>query len=302
MNHLELLSALAREKNCTVLEEEPMFRHTTFQIGGPADRLIVVPNEQVLSLLLTECAEREIPFFVLGNGSNLLVRDEGIRGAVFKLGEGFSFIEKTGPEEITCGSSTHLKDVCLFARDNGLSGMEFAYGIPGSVGGAAYMNAGAYGGEMKDIIFRCRHLTHVGERSSFEGEELCFSYRQSAYSSGQYVVTSVSFRLSSGEPAEISGRMEDFMARRIAKQPLDCPSAGSVFKRPPGNFAGTLIDSCGLKGKRVGGAMVSEKHAGFIVNAGGATCRDVLSLIEMIRETVYREAGVLLECEMKTIG
>ncbi len=302
MNQLEQLSALAREKNCRVLENEPMSRHTTFQIGGPADRLIVVNDEEALAALLGMCARLEIPSFVLGNGSNLLVRDEGIRGVVIKLGEGFCAVERTGPYELTCGAAAHLKNVCLCAQERGLAGLEFAYGIPGSTGGAAYMNAGAYGGEMKDVVVRCRHVTRTGERSAYKTDQLDFSYRHSAYSGGDSAITAVVFQLAPGNPSEIKARMDDLMARRVDKQPLDYPSAGSVFKRPPGNFAGTLIDSCGLKGRRVGGAMVSEKHAGFIVNAGGATCRDVLSLIEIIRDTVQKQTGVLLECEMKTIG
>mgnify|MGYP003266935968 FL=1 len=195
-----------------------------------------------------------------------------------------------------------MASVCAFARERGLSGLEFAWGIPGSAGGAAYMDAGAYGGEMKDVVERVCHLTPQGEEGSARGEELQFSYRRSRYTGGREIITFVEYRLQPGDPAQIAAKMEELMARRKEKQPYDMPSAGSVFKRPQGAFAAALIEECGLKGRRVGGAQVSEKHAGFIVNTGGATCADVLALIRQIQEEVYEKRGIRLETEVRVTG
>ena len=195
-----------------------------------------------------------------------------------------------------------MASVCAFARERGLSGLEFAWGIPGSAGGAAYMDAGAYGGEMKDVVERVCHLTSQGEEGSARGEELQFSYRRSRYTGGREIITFVEYRLQPGDPAQIAAKMEELMARRKEKQPYDMPSAGSVLKRPQGAFAAALIEECGLKGRRVGGAQVSEKHAGFIVNTGGATCADVLALIRQIQEEVYEKRGIRLETEVRVTG
>ena len=296
---LDTLKLFAQSCGADVLEHEPMCRHTTFKIGGPADLLISPLNADAYAPLLACAASENVPVFILGNGSNLLFSDRGFRGAVIKscpAGE----ITAEGTF-LRCSSGEKLSDICVFAREKGLAGLEFAYGIPGSVGGAVYMNAGAYGGEMKDVVFATRHL-NGGSVGGFAKEQLCFSYRTSAYTGTGLFITDVTFALRAGDKAEIDEKMCDYLARRREKQPLEWPSAGSVFKRPPGHFAGTMIEQCGLKGARVGGAMVSEKHAGFIVNAGGATCADVLGLVAQIKKTVYEETGVSLECEIKVAG
>lgn len=287
---------------CSCLEQEPMSRHTTFQIGGPADRLVTVETVSQLKGLLAVLREEGMPFLLLGKGSNLLVSDRGIRGAVLLLSGELKRVELLSGGLVRAGAGASLASVCAFARDRGLTGLEFAWGIPGSVGGAAYMNAGAYGGEMKDVVERVFHLSPAGEEGSASGEELRFSYRKSRYTGGREVITSVEYRLSPGDPAQIAAQMEDLMARRKGKQPYDMPSAGSVFKRPEGYYAAALIEECGLKGRQVGGAQVSPKHAGFIVNTGGATCADVLELIRQIQREVYERKGVRLEPEIRVTG
>lgn len=284
-----------------VLREEPMSRHTTFKIGGPAQLWIVPAGEGEAAAAIRSCREAEVPLRMLGNGSNLLVPDEGLRGAVLWTGDAFGEILLEGENRIVCGSGVSLMSVCRFALAHSLSGLEFAFGIPGSTGGAAYMNAGAYGGEMKDVLASCRHLDGHGNPGSFAGDALCLSYRSSAYTGKPYLITGLTLHLKPGDQAKIKAKMDDFMNRRKSKQPLEYPSAGSIFKRPEGYFAGTLIEQCGLKGRRVGGAMVSEKHAGFIVNAGGATCSDVLRLIELIQKEVRKKTGVSLECEVRVM-
>ena len=287
---------------CSCLEQEPMSRHTTFQIGGPADRLVTVETVSQLKGLLAVLQEEGMPFLLLGKGSNLLVSDKGLRGAVLLLSGELQRVELLSGGLVRAGAGASLASVCAFARDRGLTGLEFAWGIPGSVGGAAYMNAGAYGGEMKDVVERVFHLSPAGEEGSASGEKLRFSYRKSRYTGGREVITSVEYRLSPGDPAQIAAQMEDLMARRKGKQPYDMPSAGSVFKRPEGYYAAALIEDCGLKGRQVGGAQVSPKHAGFIVNTGGATCVDVLELIRQIQREVYERKGVRLEPEIRVTG
>ncbi len=287
---------------CAVAVDEPMSRHTSFRIGGEADLFVTVGDSKQLVSATELFREEDVPFFVLGNGSNLLVSDNGIRGAVITLGGEFAEISAASGGVISCGAGVSLSKLCGFALEHSLTGLEFAWGIPGSCGGAAFMNAGAYGGEMKDVIESCEHVDARGNVGAFNREELEFGYRHSVYSSGGYVITRVNLRLADGDKSLIKDKMDDLMNRRKSKQPLEMPSAGSVFKRPPGNYAGTLIEQCGLKGLAVGGAMVSQKHAGFIVNTGGATCRDVLELIAQIQERVKNETGVSLECEVKKTG
>ena len=279
-----------------------MSRHTTFQIGGPADRFITVETLPQLKGLVKALGQGGLPFLLLGKGSNLLVGDRGFRGAVLLLSGDFKKVEQREEGLLRAGAGASLASVCAFARERGLSGLEFAWGIPGSAGGAAYMDAGAYGGEMKDVVERVCHLTPQGEEGSARGEELQFSYRRSRYTGGREIITFVEYRLQPGDPAQIAAKMEELMARRKEKQPYDMPSAGSVFKRPQGAFAAALIEECGLKGRRVGGAQVSEKHAGFIVNTGGATCADVLALIRQIQEEVYEKRGIRLETEVRVTG
>lgn len=278
-----------------------MSAHTSFKIGGPADRFIRVPDTTALQAALCALQESETPYFVLGNGTNLLVPDDGLRGAVLLLEGEFKQVQLLEGGRLLCGAGASLMSVCAFARSNALSGLEFAWGIPGALGGALYMNAGAYGGEMKQVVHKVYYLDKAGVPGSLSGEALRFGYRTSAFTNTKKVITKAELRLTGGVEAEISAKMEDLMQRRKSKQPVELPSAGSVFKRPEGHFAGALIEQCGLKGCTVGGACVSEKHAGFIVNNGGATCADVERLIEHIQTTVLRETGVLLEPEVRRV-
>lgn len=302
MKTLEQIEQRANELGCHCLRQEPMALHTTFRIGGPADLFLTVENLRQLREMAAACREQEVPVLFLGNGSNLLVSDKGIRGAVIRLAGDFAKVAREGSTGICCGAGATLASACVFARDNNLTGLEFAWGIPGSAGGAAYMNAGAYGGEMKDVLRSCEHMTPDGKIEILSGEEMKLSYRRSAYTGGENVILFLHMQLEKGHHSAIASQMEELMNRRREKQPYDMPSAGSVFKRPEGYFAGTLIEQCGLKGKTVGGAQVSPKHAGFIVNTGGATCQDVQELIALIQETVLREAGVQLECEVRACG
>ena len=298
-----LLDQTAQALGCPLRVDEPMARHTTFQIGGPADRFLTVENAAQLQGLLSCLRQAGIPYLVLGKGSNLLVSDKGIRGAVLHLGGDFKKVEVLPDgRTLRAGAGAPLASVCALARERSLTGLEFAWGIPGSVGGGAYMDAGAYGGEMRDVVSRVLHLGPDGAPGEARGEELCFGYRKSRYTGGEDIITAVEFTLQPGDPAAIAGKMEELMARRKDKQPYDMPSAGSVFKRPQNGFAAALIEQCGLKGRRVGGAQVSEKHAGFIVNTGGATCQDVLELISIIRKTVEEQTGTCLECEVRVTG
>ncbi|MCQ4022245.1 MULTISPECIES: UDP-N-acetylmuramate dehydrogenase [unclassified Ruminococcus] len=302
MVNIENIKQLALSRGCDVKENEPMSRYTTFKIGGEAQLLVSVPSISVLKAILMQCDKDEVPVFILGKGSNLLVSDKGIEGVVLKLEDDFKQITLVEDDTVYCGAGVSLARLCRFALDNGLSGLEFAWGIPGSAGGAAYMNAGAYGGEMKDVLINCNHITRSGEIGSLSGEDLKLSYRHSAYTENGNIITGLSVRLKKDSKSEINRRMDEYMQRRKDKQPLEYPSAGSVFKRPEGYFAGALIQESGLKGASVGGAMVSPKHAGFIINAGGASCDDVLSLIEHIKKTVKDNTGVELECEVKPVG
>ena len=298
-----LLDQTAQALGCPLRADEPMARHTTFQIGGPADRFLTVENAAQLQGLLSCLRQAGIPYLVLGKGSNLLVSDKGIRGAVLHLGGDFKKVEVLPDgRTLRAGAGAPLASVCALARERSLTGLEFAWGIPGSVGGGAYMDAGAYGGEMRDVVSRVLHLGPDGAPGEARGEELCFGYRKSRYTGGENIITAVEFTLQPGDPAAIAGKMEELMARRKDKQPYDMPSAGSVFKRPQNGFAAALIEQCGLKGRRVGGAQVSEKHAGFIVNTGGAACQDVLELISIIQKTVEEQTGTRLECEVRVTG
>ena len=284
-----------------VKQNEPMSAHTTFQIGGPADLLVIPESEDAFSRLIKLCREEAVPMMVMGAGSNLLVSDKGIDGVVVKLSQAFDFVTISGTE-IVCGAATSLAKLAKHAQRAGLSGLEFASGIPGNVGGAIFMNAGAYGGEMKDVVTETTYLDEQGKQKTLCGDCHQFGYRHSAFSDGKKYIVSAKMQLSPKAPAEILETMRDLNARRKEKQPLEKPSAGSTFKRPEGYFAGKLIEDAGLKGARVGGASVSEKHAGFVVNDKGATCADVIGLIEHVQETVMQKFGVKLEPEVRVIG
>ena len=289
---------------CTAKElllEEPMAKHTSFRIGGPADVLAQPGNEAELAELLKRAAHHAVPVTLVGNGSNLLVRDKGIRGLVIKLSNLFSSITVAG-NVLTFGSGISLAMASKKAASLSLSGLEFAVGIPGTIGGAVYMNAGAYDGEMAKIVTSVQVMDRQGQSSQLKAEELDFSYRHTALQNSGLIVTSVTVSLQPGEAESIKAKMDDFSQRRIAKQPLELPSAGSMFKRPAGYFAGTLIEQTGLKGYTVGGAQVSTKHAGFVVNVGGATAKDVLQLIRDVQDRVLAAQGVQLEPEVLVLG
>lgn len=284
-----------------LLLAEPMTKHTSFHIGGPAELMAQPQSEAELQSLLLKAAEAAVPVTLVGNGSNLLVRDKGIRGLVIKLGSMLRDIKVSG-NVLTFGSGVSLAQASKKAAELGLSGMEFAVGIPGSIGGAVYMNAGAYDGEMSKVVKSVRVMDAAGEVSELSADELDFGYRHSALQGSGKIVTSVTVELAAGDKQAIAEKMADFSNRRITKQPLELPSAGSMFKRPPGYFAGTLIDQTGLKGYTVGGAQVSTKHAGFVVNIGGATAADVLQLISDVQAKVFAAHGVHLEPEVLVLG
>ncbi len=294
---------LALNKGCKVYEQEPLSKYTTFKIGGKADAVIVVENANAMSELAAKCAELNVPNFVIGNGSNLLVSDDGYNGIVFKLDGDFRQISIADENTIQCGAGTTLAKLCKFALEHHLSGLEFAWGIPGSVGGAVYMNAGAYNGEMKNVVVSSSYIAPDGTPGTFSAENMKFSYRHSVYCENKYIITNVTIKLVPDDYESIREKMEDLMGRRKSKQPLEYPSAGSVFKRPGEKiYAGGLIEECQLKGTQIGGAQVSEKHAGFIINKGNATCEDVCKLIKHIQDTVYNKKGINLECEVMRIG
>lgn len=297
------VDSAALKCGCEVLREEEMRGHTTFKIGGPADRFIIIKDYAALEKMLSVLSSEEIPYIIIGNGSNMLVSDLGIRGAVLMLAGELSKIELLEDgETIVCGAGARLSALCTFARDNGLTGLEFAYGIPGTVGGAVYMNAGAYGGEMADVVKKVHHMTRQGEKGFYNSGDLDFSYRHSVYSDSGFVILDAVFKLNSGNKEDIKAKMEELIGRRRDKQPYDMPSAGSTFKRPEGEYAAALIEECGLKGKTVGGAQVSPKHSGFIVNTGDATFKDVTELIKSVKEIVFTQRKIALECEVEMIG
>ena len=288
--------------NLTLLQEEPMSRHTSFQIGGPVRLMALPDSEETLAEALRAARKVGITPYLLGNGTNLLCQDEPMDCFVLKTTHGLTRLELLDETTIACGAGISLARLAGFAQQHGLTGLEFAAGIPGSLGGGIVMNAGAYGSEMKAVLVSCRHVAPDGTVAVREGEALALGYRRSAYTDSGEVILSLKLRLEPGDPEEIRRVMDDLLNRRREKQPLEYPSAGSVFKRPPGNFAGTLIEQCGLKGYTIGGAQVSEKHAGFIINRGGATCSDVRALCAHIQNEVFVRTSIRLETEIKTIG
>lgn len=285
----------------TLLEREPMSKHTSFRIGGPADLFVQPANEEELWNALHLARQEKVPFFIVGNGSNLLVSDEGFRGMILHTGGMLKDISVEG-DVIYAQAGALLSTVAKTALEHGLAGMEFAAGIPGTLGGAVCMNAGAYGGEMKDILLDAEVLTQEGERLVLPVEELNLSYRHSVIFEKNYVVLAAHIRLSRGDTAEIKNRMNELAGARRDKQPLEYPSAGSTFKRPEGYFAGKLIQDAGLKGYTVGGAQVSEKHSGFVINRGGATAEEVRFLIRQVQQKVRSQFGVELEPEVRMLG
>lgn len=296
-----LLNTLKSEIPGLVLREnEPLSRHTSFRIGGDA-RLFAEPSGagELASLvsLLRRCGER---YILIGNGTNMLFSDDGYNGCVIHLGDRFAEVSADG-DSITALSGITLSRLAVFARDRSLSGLEFAHGIPGSLGGAVFMNAGAYGGEMKDVISSVSVLTPAGDVKSISGAGCAFSYRTSRFEDSGEIILGAVLRLAPGDSDEITAAMRLLMEKRASSQPLDKPSAGSTFKRPQAGYAAAMIDECGLKGLTIGGAAVSDKHAGFVVNLGGASFSDVISVMDKVRDAVYSRFGVTLEPEVRII-
>ncbi|MBR6543328.1 MAG: UDP-N-acetylmuramate dehydrogenase [Anaerotignum sp.] len=281
--------------------QEPMKEHTTFRVGGPADLFLMPADAEELKDAIEILKKYEVPVMVIGNGSNLLVRDKGIRGAVIQIYNRMADITVDG-DLIEAKGGALLSAVAAKAADASLTGLEFASGIPGSIGGAVVMNAGAYGGEMKDVLVSVDVLTKELEVKTIPAEELKLSYRHSIVPEAGYIVLGAKLKLTKGEDAAIRGRMAELAEQRREKQPLQYPSAGSTFKRPEGYFAGKLVQDAGLKGKTIGGAQVSEKHSGFLINIGGATAQDILDLIAFCQKEVKDQFGVTMEPEVKIVG
>ena len=295
------LKNIANEFGCTFAENASMKDYTTFKTGGNCPLLISPNSVSALREILRECKTSNIPYTVLGNGSNVLVSDDGINGIVIHIADDLNKITLLDETTIFCEAGVKLGTLCNFALENSLTGLEFAFGIPGSVGGAVFMNAGAYGGEMKDVVTKVYHVDNDGNEGLISGDNLAFGYRTSAYEHNGYVITGVELNLSKGNKSEIKAKMSELLGKRKDKQPLEYPSAGSTFKRPEGYFAGALIEECNLKGKQIGGARVSEKHAGFIINYDNATSSDILKLIDFVKETVKKVKGVTLTPEVRIL-
>lgn len=291
----------AKSIGCPSQRDVPMSKYTTFRIGGNASVMLTPTTDEQLASIIKKCKEDNIKPFIIGNGSNMLISDKGLDTVVINMCRPDPKIELVNGDTVVCDAGATMSKVCNFALENGLTGLEFAFGIPGSAGGAAYMNAGAYGGEMKDVLVECRHIDSDGNFGSLKDEELGLAYRTSAYEHNGYIITTLVMKLSKGNKDEIRAKMQELLQRRKDKQPLEYPSAGSTFKRPEGYFAGALIEECGLKGYSVGGAQVSEKHAGFVINKGDASAKDVLDLIKYIQDKVLSEKGVMLEPEVRLI-
>lgn len=298
----EEIVSKAKELGCRIFYDEPLSKRTTFKVGGACYALICINSEKTAQELFTLANEKKVPYLIIGKGSDLLVDDDGFKGIVFLMGKDFAGIRLIDDYTIECEVGVPLARAAYFAYQHSLTGFEFAWGIPGNVGGAVFMNAGAYGGEIKDIIVSATGIDKTGKIINFNKEQLDMSYRHSVFTNGDYMITKAVFRLEKGEKQKIRARMDELLQRRKDKQPLEYASAGSTFKRPEGSYASLLIEQCGLKGLNVGDAEVSTKHSGFIINKGNATCKDILTLIEKVKEIVYEKTGYKLECEVRIIS
>ena len=297
----QLYEMLVQKLPGSVLWKEPMQKHTTFRIGGPADIMILPNSIEELHEILGIIRDADVSYMVVGAGSNLLVSDKGIRGVVIKIGPAFADICIEG-NKLIAGAGATLTAASRRAQAASLSGLEFAVGIPGSVGGAIMMNAGAYGGEICQVLESAEVMDSLGNIINYTNQEMHFGYRHSRLMEEELIALSGTFLLKPDDPELILSRMQDITERRREKQPIDMPCAGSVFKRPPDNYVGPLVEKAGLKGYRIGGAEVSTKHAGFIVNVGGATCKDVLDLIGFVQSTIKDKYNVILEPEIRVVG
>ena len=290
------LTELCDRLGCRITLEAPLSDYITFRFGGPCRALISINSALSAAEIIRYLKDKGIKYSVLGRGSNVLVPDEGFDGVILLFGNDFARIEEE-ENTIRCDAGAYLASVCVRAQQLGLTGMENLFGIPGTVGGALYMNAGAYGSEMKDVVVSASYIDENCEIKEINREAMELSYRRSIFSGTDRVITSVTIQLSYGKPEEIKAAMSECMAKRSAKQPLEYPSAGSTFKRPEGSYASLLIDQCGLKGMTCGGAMVSEKHSGFVINKGYATCADVIELCDRVKKIVNEKTGYILELE-----
>ncbi len=292
---------LCKKIECRYIENAPISEYITFKVGGPCEVMCFPKTEVQIADILKYLISENKNYFVIGKGSNLIAYDEGYEGIIINTCD-FDSIEFDDECTVSCTSGYSLTMLCRKALEHSLTGLEFAFGIPGSVGGAVYMNAGAYGGEIKDVIINCRYIDKDGIIKTYENADMNLSYRHSIFSDSEGLfILSATFKLAKGNPDEIKAKMDDLIGRRKSKQPLEYPSAGSTFKRPEGYFAGALIEECDLKGAVVGGAMVSEKHAGFVINKDGATAADIFNVIKLCQDKVYNEKGVKLETEVKVI-
>ena len=301
---LRALAARWQERGLRILAGEPMSRHTTLRIGGPADLFVPIAGGEVLAAAVADCRTAGVPFMLMGRGSNLLAADAGIRGVVFAAGGEKPVRSGEEKNTLLLDAGTTLARAANAAAERGLSGLEFAHGIPGTVGGGIFMNAGAYGGELRDVITWVEVLTPEGAVHRLTCAECAFGYRESRFAHSKEIILRAEVALSPDDPKEILARQRDYAARRRQSQPLDYPSAGSTFRRPPEGMppAALLIDRCGLKGLRVGGAAVSEKHAGFLINCGGATAEDFFRLMTQVRDTVFEREGIRLQPEVRFAG
>lgn len=305
MDYSNILNGLSQNFDVDLAKDvrysEPLLFHSSFRVGGPADVFLSLKNAEAISWVYSEAKKNKIPVYILGNGSNILFSDKGFRGIVLSTLKMANI--KVRENKITCGSGVSLNRLCNEAKKASLAGLEFAYGIPGSVGGALFMNAGAYGGEMKDVIISTEVLDlENGKTFLLEKDQHEFGYRSSAFQKHPWLILSTLLGLSEGKKEVIAQAYEENYQKRISKQPLEYPSAGSTFKRPEGYFAGKLIEDCHLKGYSIGGAMVSEKHAGFVINYQKATSQDITDLISHVQKVVYEEKGVRLETEVISVG
>lgn len=297
MPYIDRLSEICSDYGCEIKKNEPLNIHTTFRIGGKCRAMVFINSSESLMAISDFLISEKIKYFVMGRGSNIIAADEGYDGVILLMGKAFSDIKLINETDIFCTSGTSLKDVSNFAKSHSLEGMEFSYGIPGTCGGALFMNAGAYGGEIKDIVVSAHYLDN-GIIKQLNASEMDLSYRHSIFSTHtDYIITDMIFHLRKGYIREINYKMSEIMAKRRDKQPLEYPSAGSTFKRPEGSYASLLIEQCGLKGMSVGGAQVSEKHSGFVINTGNATCADVLELTDKVIQIVKEKTGYVLELE-----
>lgn len=291
------ISGEAEALGCKTERKALLKNYTTFKIGGSCDLLVHMNSEESFCKLVPLAEQLGVPYYIFGKGSNLIVDSDGIRGVVFVSGKDFSDISLKDGTILVCAAGTSVSQLCNTALDHSLTGLEFAYGIPGTLGGAIFMNAGAYGGEMKDVILRVKAMTLRGDIKTYDASELDFSYRHSRFSESGEIILSAEIRLEKGNTAAVKAKMDELMERRRSKQPLEYPSAGSAFKRPNGSYASLLIEQCGLKGVCVGDAEISTKHSGFIINKGNADFSQIMELIQTVKDTVKEKTGYILECE-----